>query len=643
MELDLTRVDYTIVGLTSMNCMKLLPPSFLKEPQKVAVADKDGILQVFSIKKEDISLVFKTLPGPEISALTLGGAVGTNADKIFVALESEVHGYTKKGKLFLTFDSCMTEPILSMYVLGNDLFLCGSHIYNHYRDCKEIGSYLCGDKIVDVIALHQERSGRLISLIACEGRMIRVLEHGRVTISMEVESAPTILYILEQDEEKTVLFGTIDGRIGILDVKSLQGFERWLITSEKNRSSISCIDSYDLTGDSNRNIIIGKQDGNIEIYNINISDPNDTSLQIFSFNCSESITSVQCGILNSSGFDEVLVTTYTGRIFGLTTEKIEKNVEKNNQGENLIYSIDTANKITKLRYEIESMQKALGKEREKYQSSTHSFFDEYSAIPLLSVNDSFILDKTSATYMLTIEVPTAIDHILLQSNVQVDILDVENNSAVVSHSEYLPNSGNILLATYRCQINTNRLEIKIRTIEGQAGVVHTIENTGNANTLNVKGNFSLAEIHAWIYKCIPEVPEKPNSVQNEMNKYNFKSSFLETFLQCSYTKSEAIFKSNNVSTISIIKEFISNEATKKNIKMDFSIAIDNQTIYDVLMLMVPKIEEYQKLKADIILLEALQELELSEADNMNTMSEKYQDLLAKESNLRKTYSCHQII
>ena len=29
--------------------------------------------------------------------------------------------------------------------------------------------------------------------------------------------------------------------------------------------------------------------------------------------------------------------------------------------------------------------------------------------------------------------------------------------------------GNVLLATYRCQANTTRLEVKIRTIEGQYG------------------------------------------------------------------------------------------------------------------------------------------------------------------------------
>lgn len=78
---------------------------------------------------------------------------GTVADKIFVASENRVRAFNKKGKLFLTFDSNLTETIRSMYVSGNDLILCGNHVYNHYRDCKEIGSYLCGDNIVDVIVL----------------------------------------------------------------------------------------------------------------------------------------------------------------------------------------------------------------------------------------------------------------------------------------------------------------------------------------------------------------------------------------------------------------------------------------------------------------------------------------------------------
>jgi Bardet-Biedl syndrome 7 protein len=41
---------------------------------------------------------------------------------------------------------------------------------------------------------------------------------------------------------------------------------------------------------------------------------------------------------------------------------------------------------------------------------------------------------SEAVYMLSIEVQTPIDNVLIQSNAPLQILDVERNSAVVSHS-----------------------------------------------------------------------------------------------------------------------------------------------------------------------------------------------------------------
>lgn len=79
--------------------------------------------------------------------------LGSVADKIFIACDNKVKAFNKKGKMFLTFTSSLTEPIKSMFVSGNDMILCGNHVYNHYRDCKDIGSYLCGDTIVDAIAI----------------------------------------------------------------------------------------------------------------------------------------------------------------------------------------------------------------------------------------------------------------------------------------------------------------------------------------------------------------------------------------------------------------------------------------------------------------------------------------------------------
>ncbi|KAG5865898.1 Bardet-Biedl syndrome 7-like protein [Gonioctena quinquepunctata] len=628
----------------------------------LVIADVEGILQVFSIKKEQIQLHFKTLPGSSISSVKVTGAAGNAVDKIFVASGNEVRGYTRKGKLFLTFDSGMTEEIDSMYVLGNELFLCGKHTYTHYRDLKDNGSYLCGDKIVDVIAFHCQQSGRLISLIACEGRMIRALEHARVTLSMEIESSPTVLYIFQDGDCNAILFGTSDGRVGILDVENLKGFQRWLTSNESNNSPVSAIDSYDLSGNGTKQLIIGRKDGNIEVHQVYSNEESGETRCLFTYNCNEFITSLQCGVIASQGFDEIIVATYAGRIFGLTT-KTTMDGELDNSTGSYMASADASQKIFNLKADIEELKIRVLKEREKYQLSTHSNYDDVSAIPLLMVKDSFILDKNTSTYNLTIEVPTAIDNILLQCNTEVKLMDAEKNSAIVSFSDSDEQGSNPLLATYRCQVNTNRLEMKIQTIEGKYGNLqayvtplvqpkcsrlltyeikalslhhrlYQFDSNRPFNVLTLKGQFSLAEIHAWLGQCLPEVPEKPQVTEGTI--LWFGSTLLDSILECSYQKGEAEFKSDNISTISILKEALTSEATRRKIKIDISTYISEEAVHYVLKSIEGKLLSCQKLKKQLSLLNALDEIAVTEEETIKYLSRKYKDILRCQESIRKS-------
>ena len=54
------------------------------------------------------------MPSAKISKVCLGGPVGGVKEKIFVAAGSEVKGYTKKGKQFLTFATNLSENVQSM-------------------------------------------------------------------------------------------------------------------------------------------------------------------------------------------------------------------------------------------------------------------------------------------------------------------------------------------------------------------------------------------------------------------------------------------------------------------------------------------------------------------------------------------------
>ncbi|CAG04657.1 unnamed protein product, partial [Tetraodon nigroviridis] len=542
------------VGVTSQKTMRLLPSSGKKATQKVAIADNDGVLSCFGMKKGEAVYLFKTLPGRKISRLDLGGAVGTPQEKIFVCSGSMVRGFTKKGKSFLAFEANLTESINAMHVSGADLFVCASYIYNHYCDCKDQDYFLSGDKINDIICVSSENLTHVVPVLACQDRVLRVLQ---------------------------VL--------------------------------------------------------------------------------SESVTSIQGGCVGKDTYDEVLAVTYTGWVTGLTTEPQKAEMGPGNE---VKMSKETQSKLETLRAELEQLQVRVLQGREQYQQTSQSS-TALSGVPIFSINDKFTLCQDDASYSLTLEVQTAIDNLLLQSDVPIDLLDVDKNSAVVSFSECdseQPN-GNFLLATYRCQANTTRLELKVRSIEGQYGTLqayvtprlqpktcqvrryqikplslhqrtHSIDQDRPMNRLSLVGQFSFAEIHSWVVFCLPEVPEKTPA--GDTVTFCFQNTFLGTQLEATYCKGEGHFKSDNISTISILSDVLSKEATKKKINLNISYDISDDSVNHTLKMIHPKLEYQLLLARKVQLIDALKELQVHEG-NADFLIPEYRSILDEAANLLEEY------
>jgi Bardet-Biedl syndrome 7 protein len=664
MELELSRVDYTLVGITSPQTMRLLPSIGTRMMQKVTVGDQDGVLQVFSVKKGDIQIGFKTLPGAGISCLELGGALGTVKDKIFVSSENEVRGYTKKGKLFLGFDTNLTEHIKSMHVSGSNLLVCGKHAYNQYHDCKDTNSYLSGDQINDVISLCAEKTNRLIPVLACEDRTLRVLDRSFLLHNIEVDAVPTVLHLNGNEGGESgdeILYGTADGRVGLVRIGRTEVNHRWILNDGKHRAGVLCMDCYDMSGDGVLDLLIGRQDGTLDIYSLGDDAGEEGKLsQRFSYSCNESITSVNGGVVGNAGYEEVVASTYTGFVFGMVSCRTGVS-SVDSTGTPLS---DISERLENLRFEIDEIEQRVNREREKYQAATQDKADGLSAIPFISINDKMTLCREDAAYSLTLEVQTAIDNVLIQSDVPIDLLDVERNSAVVSYSTCEPGSGNYLLATYRCQMNTTRLELRLRTIEGQHGTLrtyvtpliqpkccqvrqymikplslhmrcHSFDPQRPYNILTLKGAFSLGEIHTWVSFCLPEIPEKAPT--GDKVTFTFVSTFLETMLHCSYWKGEAEFKSDNISTISILKDVLTKEATKKKIKLEISCNVSDASVVHTLQLLHPKLEAQLALSKQVALLEALRELETHDAESLECLLPEYRHILKNEKELLAQY------
>lgn len=314
---------------------------------------------------------------------------------------------------------------------------------------------------------------------------------------------------------------------------------------------------------------------------------------------------------------------------------------------------------------MEDLQRLLSAERENYQHvfSQKGTLNAKAAATVVDVNEKFVLWPEDAAYNLTLETQVPIDNILLQSDVPLDIMDTVKNSAVVSFSQCEPNSGQHVLATYRCQANTTRLDLKIRTIEGQHGIMRVyltpklqpkccqvhhfqikplslhqrtshFDEDRPLSSLTLRGQFSLAEIHSWVTFCLPDLPERTPATSQVI--ITFKNTFLQTQLHCSYRKGEAIFKSENISTISILKDVLTKEATTKKIRLEVSCDVNDMSIPCTLRSIHPHLEHQLNLAKKVQLLEPLKDLRTHEGD-VGFLAPEFQEILNQEETLVTEY------
>ncbi|XP_066926836.1 Bardet-Biedl syndrome 7 protein homolog [Clytia hemisphaerica] len=670
--LNLSRVDYLQVGVTSNKCMSVIPTaggsSSKPTTQRIVVGDYEGVVTCFNIKKHVPNISFKTLPlNNKILRLCMGARAGPLMEKVYVCSGNEVYGFNKKGKGFLKFDSNLTESIQTMYADNLDLYLCGKYICNHYHDCIDSNYYLSPDLINDIVVLPESGGHKPMPILACQDRVLRALNGSDLYYEVEIPGSPSVAVLGSQAENgaDSVVYGTADGKIGLVQLNASAPEHVWEIGNEKQSGDVLSLDLYDVSSNGTKDLLVGRADGVIEVYGF---DEGSNPFQHYKYTLSESITAVSGGSVCAPGYQEVAVSTYTGWILGLTSEPQQRQTGMQGSNTNDPVTAEIKQKITDLNAEIEELQGLVLKERDKYQQTANSK-TAVSAVPMFEINDRFQLNHGDASYTLSIEVLMPIDIILLQSDVPVDLLDVEKNSAVVSYSSCDPESGNFLLATYRCQANTTRLELKIRTIEGQHGHLqayitprlqpktcimkqyqikplslhqrsHVFDQDRPHNELKLSGQFSQAEIHSWVYHALPEVPERV-PMENEISFY-FVSTFLDTQLECRYSKGQATFRSDNISTISILKDVLSKEATKRKMNLNISCDLNEDSIPNVLYRIHPKLEYQLLLAKRVQLIDGLKELETYEG-NVDFLTEEYREILENADILQaefKKQPCH---
>jgi Bardet-Biedl syndrome 7 protein len=633
----------------------------------VVIGDYSGSVESFRLKNGKLfEHVFKTLSGPnqKVTAVEVAGS-----GKIFVAVGPlAINGLNRKGKQFFRLElNDLTEAILHLKVKWpTDIFLCGHYTYNHFTINASPGSsdsgsihkedfYTCPARIVALTVIEHQK--QLIPILASDDRLIRILHQSSCVYEVETSGIPSCLIpVVNADKHKTsFLYGSSDGRITMINVNDLssQPVFQWEFPEDKlsvtPKASVECI----TMSKSGKGLVVGRSDGNIEVWSFDSVLNLDSSETVihenapvcqFTYNCNESITCINISLEENL----LIVSTFSGSVFGLEW----KGMVRRNISRQTVEDIQL--RIAILKQDCSEIEATLVEERAKYMEGTESAQEGtskskktsriqcgVSALPTFAIKDSLVL-QDDASYTLSLEVAVPIDVVILQSDNPIDVMDSEKNSAVVSFTD---TDSHQVLVTFRCQSNTNRLEAKIRTVEGQYGNMRvyvisrvspktgqlkvyplkplshhkrtyeqlTHDTTRETSRLQVTGDFSIHEAHHWVRSSLPEVPEKL-VVPEEVTVYHFKSTLSSTFVSCQVSEGSVVFESDNVSTISILKDFITREATSRGIRIEVSTSIAPNGISPALVKLYPLVKrlvisrEFNRLQAGV------QELSRMEAD-----------------------------
>merc|ERR1712217_685585 len=129
--------------------------------------------------------------------------------------------------------------------------------------------------------------------------------------------------------------------------------------------------------------------------------------------------------------------------------------------------------------------------------------------------------------------------------------------------------------------------------------------------LRLVGLFTVMDMHTWIKLCVNELPERPTD--DEM-VITYRSTFVGTVLHGRYSKGSATFRSDSITTISVLKDSISREATARKIHLSINVEVKDETFPRFLELIHPKLAFQHSLTQQVNMVEPLREVELQEKD-----------------------------
>jgi hypothetical protein len=184
-------------------------------------------------------------------------------------------GMSKKGKEFFNVTSTSTETIQNIAVEDIRAWVgFNEGTFNIFKDGKEDGHYMARDTINHLIVAHVTRDTDWDCVLACKDNNIRIMQKDSLFLEIPTDNAVTAVAFMEIEGDQSaikgptaIVYGLDDGTLGLVQVFSNGEFTKiWTVEDGTTRSKITCISIYDIDKDKAMEIIVGRDDGRVEVY-----------------------------------------------------------------------------------------------------------------------------------------------------------------------------------------------------------------------------------------------------------------------------------------------------------------------------------------------------------------------------------------
>eukprot|EP00485_Elphidium_margaritaceum_P001545 CAMPEP_0202686932 /NCGR_PEP_ID=MMETSP1385-20130828/2681_1 /ASSEMBLY_ACC=CAM_ASM_000861 /TAXON_ID=933848 /ORGANISM="Elphidium margaritaceum" /LENGTH=786 /DNA_ID=CAMNT_0049341613 /DNA_START=58 /DNA_END=2418 /DNA_ORIENTATION=+ len=424
--------ELTRVSSTFNRSLRIIHSQTANKASKIVVADQSGCITCFKWVK-DVQLIFEQNKNEAITALSVD-----NEQRIVIAHGQTIETIRKKGKVLSTFNASLNEDITSVECRHNTVWCCGEYLYNCYKSGKDAHFFMCNDIIHDMILIDLGLD-EYCPVLACKDKTIRVIHGSQILFEVEATAGVTALHQIPCHEpnydetHKQIVYGLSNGGLGQLILNATDIHSGWLL-DDPDEGTVNCITSYDFTGDDLPEVIVGRDNGVLDVYEWR---PAKKPFILASEALNESVTSVDTGYVTGVTPQDIIVATYSGKIRAFHCDASRdfsawEEAETSHYGANRLASPLRA-QLQHQKTDIDTMKAELQQEIDTYRSELASKKAKYQEVSkeLIAVNTQFYLKPSlkllhkEAAYLLCLEIGTPIDLVCIQCTIPMVSLDID--------------------------------------------------------------------------------------------------------------------------------------------------------------------------------------------------------------------------